>query len=220
MNAQTFGDAQLVGNAHQWSEQDGAAQLLPLSGNDYSHAVALSHDGNTVVGQSFTKISLHSHLARAVRWHNGVPMGLAMIDEFDGSVARDVSADGSLIVGEVYEHLREPNFGQGEFDWQTLTFLAKGDSRAVLWNANGDVFDLKSYLSDRFGLGDELTGWHLATANLISDDGSVIAGQGINPAGDSAIWIVSLSVPEPTAPVSFAAISLLPLLLRRGGNKV
>jgi uncharacterized membrane protein len=146
-------------------------------------------------------------------------MGLDLVDGFDGSIARDVSADGSLIVGEVYDHVVEPNFGLIEFDWSAPITLAKGDSRAVLWNATGDVFDLKNYLANRFGLGDELSGWHLATANLVSDDGEVIAGHGINPDGDHAIWIITLSVPEPTAPVFLASVGLLSLLVHRGRNK-
>jgi uncharacterized membrane protein len=219
MNSQTFGDAQIVGNAYQWSEQNGASALPPLSVGGYSQAVDLSYDGAVVIGQSFEEVSLHSYVSRAVRWQNGLPTSLDSIDGFDGSVARDVSADGSLVVGEVYNRVAQPTFGQADFDLQTRTFLEKGDSRAVLWDTNGDIVDLKTYLTNRFGLGNELIDWQLVTANLISEDGTVIAGQGINPAGDQAIWIVTLSVPEPNSAVALISVILLPLLMRRSAQQ-
>ena len=52
-------------------------------------------------------------------------------------------------------------------------------------------------LTTKYGLGSELTGWSLTSANGISSDGRVIAGVGINPNADLEAWVVVLPEPCP-----------------------
>jgi len=58
---------------------------------------------------------------------------------------------------------------------------------------------LRDFLESSYGLAEELEGWRLTLATAISDDGNTIAGQGIDPEGNSAAWVVFLAVPEPEA---------------------
>jgi hypothetical protein len=53
--------------------------------------------------------------------------------------------------------------------------------------------DLKDVLEKDFNL--SLTGWKLINATSISDDGSVICGNGINPQGLTEAWVAT--IPEP-----------------------
>jgi hypothetical protein len=62
--------------------------------------------------------------------------------------------------------------------------------------------DLKGVLESEHGL--DLTGWQLMSTVDISDDGLVIAGNGINPLGQSEGWVVRLeAIPEPATLVLF-----------------
>ncbi len=88
------------------------------------------------------------------------------------SIAYDVSADGSVVVG-----------------------YSQSDSgiEAFIWDQANGMRNLKGLLED-YGL--NLTGWELSFPYEISDDGLTIVGGGYNPSGDSEIWIAS--IPGPT----------------------
>ena len=70
--------------------------------------------------------------------------------------------------------------------------------------------NLQDVLVDDCGL--DLNGWTLRSATDISDDGHVIVGYGINPAGDREAWVAT--IPEP-ATMSFLALGSLVLCMRR-----
>lgn len=189
----------LRGNAYQWSEKSGASELLPLSGDVYSHGVANSNDGATVVGQSVLVTSDLWHLGRAVRWVNGVGTALGSLAEYDWSAVQDVSGDGKLVVGQAYNRADHRIYDPLFFDPHDYTFSTKAAAHAVIWNADGQVFDLKNLLETEFGLASQLDGWQLTIASVVSHDGSVIAGRGIDPAGNNAIWVAFLAIPEPSS---------------------
>jgi len=81
------------------------------------------------------------------------------------SIAYDVSADGSVVVGT--------SSGGGAF----------------IWDATNGMRNFKDVLENTYGL--DLTGWTLSTANGISDDGKIIAGYGSGPSGTEA-WIARI----------------------------
>jgi hypothetical protein len=74
-------------------------------------------------------------------------------------------------------------------------------ARAVLWNNEGKALDVREMLINQFGLAAELDGWRLTNASHISDDGTVIAGRGLDPNGRLSSWVAVLSIPEPPASV-------------------
>jgi hypothetical protein len=73
---------------------------------------------------------------------------------------------------------------------------------AFIWDAQHGMRNLQSVLEADYGM--DLTGWQLTSAVDISDDGLVIAGNGINPLGQSEGWVVRLeAIPEPATLVLF-----------------
>jgi uncharacterized membrane protein len=168
----------------QWTESGGPVELLPIEGFDASRATALSADGSVVVGTSSIFGAFPAPADRATVWTEGVPVPLAPIADY--SYALDVSADGQVIVGTA-----------GRRTGETDVFYYP---EAVLWK-NDTAYFLEHLLASEYGLGDELEGWHLTYATAISDDGTVIAGNGFAPDGSSAAWVVVLAVPEPASVV-------------------
>ena len=82
------------------------------------------------------------------------------------SIAYDVSADGSIVVG----------FAQ-----------SATEANAFIWDADHGMRVLRDVLTNDFGL--DLTGWRLREATGISADGVTIVGWGVNPDGDFEAWI-------------------------------
>ena len=106
------------------------------------------------------------------------------------STAWDVSADGSVIVGDA-----ESESGMEVF----------------IWDLTNGMRELDQILSDS---GIDLTGWTLTDAQGISDDGLTIVGYGTNPSGDFEAWIAY--VPEPELALLQTTALLTLSCLRRG----
>src|SRR5262249_10879860 len=146
-----------------------------ISGDTYSHAVAASFDGSTIVGNSVTINAQNYFLERAVKWTNGSLTPLQSLAGYNWSTPRDVSADGKLANGIAYN--LSPNTFAGPLPdpdnvVPRVAFAANyasGYSKAVLWDATGNVFDLQDYLSSQYGLTNQLQGWQLLDATSISD---------------------------------------------------
>jgi uncharacterized membrane protein len=85
------------------------------------------------------------------------------------SIAFDVSADGTIVVG----------FGN----------TAPG-SEAFIWDATNGMRNLKNLLVAA-GV-QEVEGWRLTEATGISADGRIIVGNGTNPSGQNEGWVVAL----------------------------
>ncbi len=137
-----------------------------LPGGDYflSQALSVSGDGNVVVGSGsivnvgdeFTSID-----DQAIRWENGVLTSMKpLVVGHDRSVARGVSADGSVITGTVY---RWGGYPSGGFVWADGAVSFLGDlSGGSIWSNGHDV----------------------------SGDGTVIAGFSVDAVTDRAIaWV-------------------------------
>jgi uncharacterized membrane protein len=202
----------IPGNAFQWTATAGLTELAHLAGDAYSHGTASSFDGTTVVGNSVSIGPQGTYENHAMRWNLGVASQLDAPVGFSFSMAKDVSSDGKLVVGTAsgqaerlpYDLLLDPASESFVFP------VVPTSDRAVIWDANGHAFDLKTFLESRYGLGPRLAGWLLTDATSISDNGSVIAGRGIDPQRQSAIWVAELAIPEPhSAMIAVAAIALL-----------
>jgi hypothetical protein len=177
-------------SAFRWDQARGAVNLGLLTGYNYSWPYSISADGTTAAGY------LHdggiAGNEEAFRWTQSG--GMAGLGDFPGGVfysaATDVSADGSLVVG-----------------WGNTP----DGVEYFVWDQVRGMRSLRDVLMSEFGLGEELAGWRLTAPSvlpgfgqahhvLISDDGRVLAGTGLNPLGQKEAWVVTLptAIPEPT----------------------
>jgi len=158
----------ISGEAFRWTQGGGMVGLGDLPGGYYgSAAYGVSADGSVVVGNSYSASGME-----AFRWTPSTGMvGLGYLPGGGGNFlirAWDVSADGSVIVGG--------------------SSSSSGD-RAFTWDATNGMRALSDVLT---AMGVDLTGWTLTWAYGISDDGTVIVGDGINPDGNTEAWIADL----------------------------
>jgi probable HAF family extracellular repeat protein len=170
--------------AFRWTQSGGMVGLGDLAGGAHqSTALAVSPDGNVVVGHGRTATAT----SEAFRWTEASGMqALEFLDGANHSQAQDVSADGSLVVGD--------------------SFTPSG-RRAFIWDETNGMQDLYDLLV-ALGAGDELTDWTLTYAMAISPDGMTVAGNGYNPAGGQEAWIATLEPGDASVPVP-AAVWLL-----------
>lgn len=162
------------GRAFRWDAADGMIDLGDLPGHtDSIVARHASADGSVVVGWAAgVPASTGGRIPHeAFRWDAQQGMtGLGFLEGSDISKAHDVSADGSVVVGEAeIENVRV----------------------AFIWDADHGMRRLDAVLE---ALGVDLTGWSLSSATGVSADGSTIVGYGNGPNGLEA-WIAF--VPEP-----------------------
>lgn len=132
--------------AFRWTVGEGMVGLGVLPGGGNSIAYGVSADGLTVVGSSSS-----SGGQRAFRWTGGegmVDLGVLPGGDFSASIARDVSADGSAVVGE------SSGFASGQ--------------QAFRWTAGGGMVGLGNLPGAILGSG----------ATGVSADGSVVVGFG------------------------------------------
>jgi probable HAF family extracellular repeat protein len=153
--------------AFRWTEATGLVGLGDLDGGIFnSVAYGVSADGSTVVGYG-TPDNSGTH--EVFRWTAGMGMvGLGFLPCSDWTIARAVSGDGSIIVG----------------DPQTSSYKC-----VFIWDSQRGLRELQSVLTSDYGL--DLTGWKLGRATAITDDGNTIVGYGSNPSGQTEAWIAT-----------------------------
>ena len=139
-----------------WSgAASGPVDLPPRPGDTHCDTIAISRDGNTIVGHSWAPF-----VYRSVRWRNGIAEDLGQPLYGNPGARWDVlcaNADCTLLGGEGV----------------TSGF----PSRAMLWKEGRGWIDLHGLLAQ---LGVDLRGNTLASILGISADGSVITGLTIN----------------------------------------
>ena len=139
---------------------DGVEELiLTASGGFNGEAMAVSADGQTIVGGGF-------NFGRgAWIWHAGTGVRSIGARGGDGRfTALDVSDDGNVVVG----FIRRLRFG----------FPAQ---RGFIWNEGEGATNLDAFLAKRGVV--VPAGWILSVASVISADGKTIYGWGSNPDG-------------------------------------
>jgi probable HAF family extracellular repeat protein len=203
-----------------------------------SNAFGISDDGSVVVGVN------QNH---AFRWTSvGGLVDIGPTGQVPThSIARDVSADGSVVVGDG---------GEGEdarpFRWtaaggleviqtdQTaFAFATNGDGSVIvgqlgfqspfIWDQANGVRNLQTLLANN---GANVHGWTDMRPFGISADGKTVVGDARNPSGNTEAWIATLpgsptAIPLPSAlPAGAALLLLLGLCkfarVRRGGHAV
>jgi probable HAF family extracellular repeat protein len=190
--------------AFRWTAETGLVSLGLLPNKAGSSAFAVSADGRTVVGISWSGIPPLNITQEAFRWTQET--GMVGIGDLPGSrtlsTAYDVSGDGSVIVGEG-ERLRED--GQSSVN------------RAFFWTADTGMVELQQFL---LSSGVNLDGWTLDTARGISEDGRTVVGFGLH---NGRIEAYVATIPEPStivlAIVATAGLLLFALrIARRNGG--
>ena len=220
--------------AYIWTPQTGALHLGTLPGGGVTQASGVSADGLIVVGSSG---------GEAFRWSASTGMfGLGNLtgNSFDDSSAIDISADGTVIVGDAdisssVEHafvwtLSEGMVGLGSLGGDGFSSSAVGvsgdgsiivgtsetpdGSRAFIWTEDSGMLDLQGLLLER---GFDLSQWQtLTSATGISDDGSFISGRGINANGLFEGYRIRFNtIPEPSSGVTVLLLSTAFLVRRR-----
>jgi probable HAF family extracellular repeat protein len=220
--------------AFRWTQATGMVPLGALAAGQDSYGSAVSSDGSVVIGSAATA----GGGQQAFRWTVGTGMrGLGYVPGggTSYSVATDLSADGSVVVGQGGGLLRAFRWtaAGGIVDLGLLSGYREAAAhavsadgavvvggafnrddvptyRAVIWDAEHGARDLASILTDELGL--DLAGWNLRGATGISDDGRVIVGSGVNPQGFEEAWIAEL--PEPGA-IGLVTLVATMLALRR-----
>lgn len=211
----------LTREATRWTINGGMVGLGTLAGSTTSRAWGVSPDGTVVVGDSSTSLGSEAFL-----WTSEDGMvGLGQLPGSNSSSARYVSPDGSTVVGRSWFPFRESEVfrwtsGGGmvslgvleslKIDTNDFTETPQGvlvvgtnflrDDRgrlsikeAFIWTEASGIQSLKTVLESH---GLDLTGWTLEDANGISDDGTIIAGTGMNPAGFFEGFIAVLPAPR------------------------
>lgn len=194
-----YGDTKVFDGTYAFIEDaNGKVKLGDLAGGEkFSQAQDISGDGNTVVGRSSSASGIE-----AFRWTQaGGMFGLGdLAGGAFGSVANATSNDGVSIVGT-----GTSGAGTEAFLWTAangmigLGDLAGGATNSAALSISGDGSTIVGYGTDAdgkravgwdsihgfrdlqtlaTGLGMDLTGWNLFSANDVSDDGLVIAGEG------------------------------------------
>lgn len=143
-----------------------------------SSAFATSLDGSVIVGYGTPGTSIN----HGVIWTDS---GMMSVGDLPGGASAcrlyDITEDGLIAVG-----LGNDDIGRA----------------AVIWDEENGLRKLSTLIS---GLGVDLTGWTLETAEGISADGDVIVGNGINPDGNKEAWrltgaLALYAPPEPVVP--------------------
>jgi len=114
-----------------------------------------------------------------------------LLGRYNDSIARGVSADGSVIVGQSCSARYE----------------------AFCWDDKNGMRSLRDVLENDYGL--DLTDWRLIEATGISDDGFTIVGHGRNPDGNIEGWI--LRIPEPA---TILILGMGSLMMRRRKSRI
>lgn len=162
-----------------------------------SYAYGISSDGSVLVGNSVDPLANRQNEV-AIVWRNGVLTALDKVGALPGeihSTAKDVSADGRVVVGYKYY--------SGNQDDATVWFGDSGPQRIR--------FQLELH-------GLDLSGWQLERAHAVSADGRTIVGYGTNPDGQREGWIAVLPsfVDIPTVSDVGMAVMLLGFLVAGG----
>jgi hypothetical protein len=147
------------------TQSDSWSVVEPLIDYEHCQALSISADGRVSVGSSTDDESTLPQ--RAVRSVDGGPaLSLGALTPSDASVAADVSADGSVIVG-------------------------RSGNTAFVWTAAAGMRSVQSILQAN---GISTGGWQLTSADSVSDSGLIIAGNGLDSLGRRRQWVADLSV--------------------------
>jgi probable HAF family extracellular repeat protein len=197
----SFGSGSLAAQAFRWTAATGMVGLGGLSGAVASTALGVSADGSTVVGSSEVPGSWH-----AFRWTaRGGMVGLGVVGQDSpvpdvDSIARAANADGSVVVGTSYG----PN-----------GYFGTTGQVAFRWTAAAGMQNIEALLRNAGVLPQFFSLW---SANAVSADGTIIAGDGFNEStGIGYAWIAVVPLPASLLAAPNSGRSPLAVTFRASG---
>jgi uncharacterized membrane protein len=210
---------------YRWTPAGGSTPIPlpdPQPNSNEGRASAVSADGTHIAGFSRSATGYHGYLwsttAGFERTSLGLPGG-------QGSYARDISADGTVVVGRteysanlmrgwvwsaatgytILPNLPErdtlsPNAISGDGTTVVGSIYPSSDfSDPIVWTSQTGTLRIRDILTSN---GVDLTGWTLGIATDVSFDGTSIVGVG-EYAGQSRGWLVT--IPAPAGTIAFVA---------------
>lgn len=180
----------------------------------FQYATGVSDDGATMSIYVETE-----GIASTYLWRDGqTPTLLRSVSfsQFARGHSFEVSSNGNMVIG--YDWMWTTSGGLRELasiiEPRSISpdgtiVLGSLQNRAKILNAAGQVQDVATLLGQR---GIVFPGWHLTDIVAMSDDGTVWAGNGINPQGFQEGWVAV--IPEPTS-AALSVLGLIALIRRR-----
>ncbi|MEM1093217.1 MAG: T9SS type A sorting domain-containing protein [Bacteroidota bacterium] len=170
---------------------NGAQEAIPIP-NVTFQVVAVSADGSVVIGQDYKQeFDLDERVARYANGATTILPRITPARDYGFTEGRATpmatNADGTVIVG--YEI-----FGNQQASNGNVSGTFRGMRVATIWTPEQGSRAVQDVLIDDFGL--DLTGWRLIEATAVSDDGTVIVGNAINPSGQLQGWRANLAASE------------------------
>ena len=207
----------------KWTQASG---MIALPGSGFASrpsgdAHAVSADGSVIVGHDWDYALLWSG--------DGEPLDLGFVPESHFGDAWGVSADGTTVVGRSGDqafrwtqqtgmiglgHLFSDQYwgyglGVSADGAIVVGYAGSGvEQVATIWDPIHGLRPLQDLLESKL----DLTGWHLFSANAISDDGRTIVGAGVDPDGFLQGWVAV--IPEPSSAL-LIVLGLACMSLRR-----
>lgn len=233
------GRAEGVLSAVRWTQATGVQSLNPVTGLPFGNgsattARAVSADGSVVVGAAFGTYQLNPPMQAATpyRWTQATgSVGILNNGQFyfplSGAGATDISADGSVIVG---------NVGLGSFLWtaqsgyQLLTndvvppglglpqISADGTTMVYKWHYWTQAGGLQRIEDVLTNAGCNFTGWTNILTSDVSFNGRTLCGYGTNPAGQTEAWYAT--IPAPSAVVALGVVGGFSSVRRKRSSRV
>ncbi len=169
--------SQYVSSAFVWTS---AAGMQPvggtgnLPGGEEGVAIGVSADGSVIVGTDYVRDAQFNSTYTTWRWTQATGMVAIATDFFPSGI----SPDGVVIVG---------------------TSQANGYNEPAIWDEAHGMRNLEDLLADQ-GLHPAWDGWSMSGATAINQTGVgedavyAIAGEGGDPAGYIAGWVVTMSL--------------------------
>jgi uncharacterized membrane protein len=182
-------------------------------GVDNFYLFGISADGSTLAGVDYDENGGFNWTQQGGLQIHKLPPPL----DFYQCKPVDISADGSVVVGETFQQS-----GQS-FVWSAPTGVMRlepstdgidstvvnaisgdgsvvvgrtyGTSKAWIWDFEHGTRNLENFLITEHGLGETMSGWHLFDATAVSADGRTIVGYGRNPQSQIEGWIAFLGTP-------------------------
>ncbi len=171
---------QFVSSAFVWRQSTGMQKVATgnLPAGTEAVAVGISDDGSVIVGTDYVTDPDFNSIYTAWKWTAASGMTPFATDFF----LSGISPDGRVIVG---------------------TTQAKGYNQPAIWDETHGMRILQSVLAEQ-GVYPESQGWSMCCATAINQFGPrnqptyVVAGEGGDPAGYIAGWVITI---DPFAPV-------------------
>jgi len=176
--------------AFRWTTTDGMVGLGDIPGGSFfSHAYAVSGNGSVVVGDSsgggYRWTAADGMVGLPLQAALGISFGGTVIVGVDfGQAARWTAATGAVLLGDIPGGALSSLALDVSADGSVIVGLGMGGSgqEAFVWDAIHGMQSLKGVLTD---LGLPMAGWTLRTAYGVSDDGQTIAGWGPSPSSST-----------------------------------